>query len=207
MVQQRRAWARRPSKRACPAGRASRSPGPAWRELGAALVLDLEGGYLVSWPPAISQGARARPQALRHGALDLAVTRTLGWRRPPWSSRRGRPTAVALGGLRRGIEGIRAGVVLAPGRRSPCRDVFHLPCTIHLIRAARREGLIQRRQGLVWRADAEGVSLPSGRRCGTRGGDQSYVLRLFLVGCARVKPNEIFGRQILRGVFRGDWCL
>ena len=134
---------------------------PRMRKFGSPLVLDLEGPLprLHGLLQGLQTLGELGTEALCHGPL-------VGPSRPGrlvgvalhGPQRAVGPGAVALGGLRRGVEAIRAGVVLAPGRRAQIREpsVDLRQLRIHLIRAARRERRVQRRQG-GWsrRADAE----------------------------------------------------
>ena len=114
------------------------------RKFGSPLVLDLEGS--LSGLHGLLQGLQTLgelgPQTLRHGPLvgPSRPGRLVGVALHGFEGAVG-PGAVALGGLRRGVEAIRAGVVLAPGRRAQIREpsVDLRQLRVHLIRAARRE--------------------------------------------------------------------
>ena len=136
--------------------------GPAWLNFVLlVLMLDLEGA--LSRFHGLLQRLQALgelgPQTLCHRALVASPRprRLIGVALHGPQGAVG-PGAVALGGLRRGVKTIRAGVVLAPGRRAQVREssIDFRQLRVHLIRAARRQRRVQRRQrGLCRRADAE----------------------------------------------------
>ena len=135
--------------------------GPRVAEFRSPFMLDLEGP--LSRFHGLLQGLQALgelgPQTLCHRALVASPRprRLIGVALHGPQGAVG-PGAVALGGLRRGVKTIRAGVVLAPGGRAQIREssIDFRQLRVHLIRAARRERRVQRRQG-AWsrRADAE----------------------------------------------------
>ena len=114
------------------------------RKFGSPLVLDLEGPLsgLHGLLERLQALGELGPQTLRHGPLvgPSRPGRLVGVALHGPQGAVG-PGAVALGGLRRGVEAIRAGVVLAPGRGPQIREssVDLRQLRVHLIRAARRE--------------------------------------------------------------------
>ena len=181
--------------------------GPRVAEFRAALVLDLEGA--LSRFHGLLQGLQALgelgPQTLRHRALVTPPRprRLIGVALHGPQGAVG-PGAVALGGLRRGVKTIRAGVVLAPGGRPQIREssIDFRQLRVHLIRAARGQRRVQRRQrGLCRRADAE-----ASPRQAAGAAELEEAVRHGLrlpAGCARARSDQAMIDLAVKAAVRG----